>query len=42
MLLNAFIQSIIKLAIVVVFAGVGVFVGKKVRDMKDAKNSEEK
>ena len=42
MLLNAFVQSIIKMLIVVVFAGAGIFAGKKIRDGKDAKKSEEK
>ena len=41
MLLNAFVQSIIKMVIVVIFAGAGVFLGKKIRDSKDTKNSEE-
>lgn len=42
MLLNAFIQSIIKMVIVLIFAGTGIFLGKKLRDRKDIKNSEEK
>lgn len=41
MLLNAFVQSIIKMVIVICFAGTGVFLGKKLRDRKDAKNSEQ-
>lgn len=31
------IQALVKMAIVVVFAGVGIFAGKKLRDNKNSK-----
>lgn len=35
--INEVVRMLVKVAIVVVFAGVGVFTGKKLRDNKDSK-----
>lgn len=40
-LFNAIMQTLIKMGIITCFAGLGIFIGKKLRDVKDAKKSEE-
>lgn len=40
-LFNAIMLTLIKMGIITCFAGVGIFIGKKLRDNKNAKQSEE-
>lgn len=40
-LFNAIMLTLIKMGIITCFAGMGIFIGKKLRDVKDAKKSEE-
>ena len=36
-LFNAIMLTLIKMGIITCFAGMGIFIGKKLRDVKDAK-----